>query len=157
MSVLPQSSPLFRKEGLAVSSRGEIVTMRIGNTDIPMHYEQAIDLSRWIRSEAAIIKRARGRQRTTRSLGIMHDAEAKAKPIPNHKPGVHVKERLAKWHRGDVTSEGNLICTRIGGYVFKLHFANAITVSHWLRIRGKEARNTAGDTRHWSAIGSIDA
>jgi hypothetical protein len=54
-----------------------------------------------------------------------------------------------------VWSEGRLVVARIGSNTFRLHFENALTLSQWLRMRAKESRNRAGDTRHWEEIANL--
>lgn len=154
--LFPQASPLL-KRSLEVTSKGENVILTIGNVDLPMHYEHAFDLSAWIREEAAFIKSGTGLGRVTRSLGMLHDDSAKAKPLP-HQPGtaIHVKPKLREYRRSDVSSQGRMVLVLIGTNTVSLHFQDALKIAQWLRVRAKEARNTAGDTRHWSEIGSVD-
>jgi hypothetical protein len=151
------SSPLLQKRNAEVSSKGELVILRIGNVDIPMHYEHALDISRWIRSEAKSAKSLSGRGKTVRSLGLMEDLAAKAVPLPRQ-PGVaiHVKQRLQTWHREDVWTVGKIVHVKIGSNTLTFHFETALKVAQWIRVRAKEARNRAGDVRHWSAIGTLE-
>lgn len=152
--IAPSSSPLFTKQGVEVSSLGENVILRIGNVDLPMRYEHALDVSRWVRIEARHAKSLTARPRTSRSLGIMHDADAKPeKPLPlTGGVAIHVKPKLQNWRREDVAAEGRVVAITIGNTTIKLHFENALKVSQWLRVRAKEAMNRAGDMRHWSTV-----
>lgn len=151
--LLASSSPLLTKQGVKVYALGESVVLTIGNAPLSMHYEQALALSRWIRQEAKAIKRLTTRAKTMRSLGVMHDADAKPKPLPYQRGvAIHVKDKQHSWNREDVWSEGRLVATRIGRHTFKLHFENALKIAQWLRLRAKEAKSTAGDPRHWSEI-----
>ncbi len=150
------SSPLL-KQGVEVSAKGDLVTLRIGNVDIPMPYEHALDLSRWIRLEARFAKAGTSRARTVRSLGILEDL--RTKPLP-YTPGVaiHVKEKLQTWHREDVEAIGRLVKIKIGPHTIQLHFESALRIAQWLRVRAKEAQRTVGDSRHWSTLkGESDA
>lgn len=154
-----QSSPLLTKQGLEVSANGEQVILRVGNVEIPMHFEQALDLSKWIRFEAALAKRGRNRAKTVRSLGILRNLEAPLdKALPDARGGlfgIHVKAKAKSWHREDVVLEGrSLVAIKIGSKTLRLHFEKALTISQWLRVRAKEAQRTAGDTRHWSEVKS---
>lgn len=155
----PQSSPLLTKGNLSVTSSGEDVFLNLGNQKLPMHYEHAMDISRWVRIEAGRIKSNLGLERTTRSLGILHDASAKPKrlaPRPRG-PSIHIKRATYSWDRRDVYPNGRLVCIKVGPHVLSLPFRTALKVSQWIRVRAKEARNTAGDTRHWSEIGKVEA
>jgi hypothetical protein len=156
--MFPQQSPLLTKQGVEVSSKGENVILRIGNVDLPMHYEHALDVSRWIREEGQVAKSLTGRRRTMRSLGILEDAAAKPSALPPPAPGVaiHVKPKLQDYRREDVRLEGRLVAIKIGRHTMRIHFESALKIAQWLRLRAKEARNRAGDTRHWSAIGAAD-
>lgn len=156
--LFPQSAPLL-KRGLEVFAKGEIVTLRIGNVDLPMHYEHALDISRWVRIEARDAKSLTGRSRTMRSLGVMHDADAKPlEPLPYQAgTAIHSNPKLRAWRREDVTTQGRLVLIKIGATTISLHFENALQVAQWIRVRAKEAMRTAGDTgRHWSVIGTLE-
>jgi hypothetical protein len=150
---MQQQSPML-KQGVEVSSKGESVILRIGNVDLAMHYEHAFDVSRWIREEAAICKRATGRSKMVRTLGIMTDANAKLKPLslPSSGVAIHVKDKQRSWKRSDVVAQGRLVLIKIGNTTISLHFESALKISQWIRLRAKEARNRAGDIRHWSEI-----
>ena len=149
--LFPQSSPLLTKQAMEVIAKGEHVILRIGNTDLTMHYEQALCLSRWMREEATYIKRGTGRGKTFRSLGTLHDANAKPpKPAPVAKGvSIHAKPKLLTWHRTDVKTNGRLVSAKIDGQVFEIHFETALKISQWLRHRAREAMANAGDTRPW--------
>lgn len=141
------------KQSIEVSSKGELVDLCVGNVHLPMHYEHAFDMSRWIREEAALCKRATGKRRTTRSLGTLHDAR-KSPPLPYDRGvAIHVKEKKQAWRREDVTAQGHLVLIKIGATTISLHFESALKIAQWIRLRAKEAKNRAGDTRHWSKIG----
>jgi len=65
---------------------------------------------------------------------------------------------LLQKQRIEVASEGTLVVLRIGNAELKMDYETAIQLSTWLRIRGKEAKNLAGDrSRHWSAVGNLAA
>lgn len=150
-----QASPLLTKQNVRVEADGENVFWWIGNTPIVMHYEHAFDVSRWMRAEAGAIKQAMGYGKTSRSLGVMHDAEAKPKRLaPRQRgPAIHVKPKPYQWDRRDVSTVGNRVSVKIGTHAAAVHFREALTLSQWIRVRAKQARNTVGDTRHWSEIG----
>jgi hypothetical protein len=53
-------APLLARQRIAVSSEGEMVVITIGNTDLRMHYEDALQLSQWVRVRAKEAKRRAG-------------------------------------------------------------------------------------------------
>lgn len=70
--------------------------------------------------------------------------------IITNAPNVLQKQRI------EVVSEGELVVLRVGNSELKMDHETAIQLSTWLRVRGKEAKQTAGDTsRHWSVIGNL--
>lgn len=153
MFPFPQASPLLTKQGVEVSSVGENVVLRVGNVDLTMHYEHALALSAWVRQEASYIKKATGRAKVARSLGTLHDASAKAVPLPLQAgTAIHVRPKLHEYRRSDVSTYGRLVLIKIGLNTISLHFESAFTIAQWLRMRAKESRNRVGDTRHWSEI-----
>jgi hypothetical protein len=59
--------------------------------------------------------------------------------------------------RMEVRAEGDRVKLSIGNAEMGMDYETALQLSQWLRIRGKEAKRTAGDlSRHWSAIGIIE-
>ena len=56
----------------------------------------------------------------------------------------------------EVTLDGTLVVLKIGNTTIKMEYETAIQLSTWLRVRGKQAKNIAGDTsRRWSVIGNL--
>ena len=50
-----------------------------------------------------------------------------------------------------------MVVLSIGNSDITMPYEAAIQLSQWLRVRGKEAKRTAGDmSRHWSAIGVLE-
>lgn len=54
------NSPLLSRQRMSVSVRGELVRLSIGNADIDMPYETAIQLSQWLRVRGKEAKRLSG-------------------------------------------------------------------------------------------------
>lgn len=54
------NSPLLSRQRIAVEARGEMVRLSIGNADIDMPYETAIQLSQWLRVRGKEAKRNAG-------------------------------------------------------------------------------------------------
>lgn len=62
-SMLPRinpTPPLLTRQKVSVSTRGEIVVITIGNSEICLHYSEAIPLSQWIRVRAKKAKALAG-------------------------------------------------------------------------------------------------
>jgi len=71
-------------------------------------------------------------------------------------PFVHSHANLLRRERIAVDVEGDLVTMRLGNVEVKLPYETALTLSQWLRVRGKQAKRTAGDTsRHWSVVGVL--
>ena len=54
------ASALLSKQRIAVAAEGELVKLTIGNADIKMPYETAIQLSQWLRVRGKEAKRNAG-------------------------------------------------------------------------------------------------
>jgi len=54
------TSNLLSKQRIAVDIEGELVKLSIGNTDIKMPYEAALQLSQWLRVRGKEAKRNAG-------------------------------------------------------------------------------------------------
>ena len=54
------NSPLLSKQRISVVARGDMVRLSIGNADIDMPYETAIQLSQWLRVRGKEAKRQAG-------------------------------------------------------------------------------------------------
>lgn len=65
---------------------------------------------------------------------------------------------LLQKQRIEVRTEGQLVVLQIGNTELRMEHETAIQLSTWLRVRGKEAKRTAGDaSRHWTVIGNLEA
>jgi len=68
-----------------------------------------------------------------------------------------VNSTLLSQQRISVGTEGDLVTLTIGNATIKMPYETAIQLSQWLRVRGKQAKNKAGDmSRHWSALAILD-
>jgi hypothetical protein len=54
------NSPLLSRQRIAVSARGDLVRLTIGNAHIDMPYETALQLSQWLRVRGKEAKRRAG-------------------------------------------------------------------------------------------------
>lgn len=72
-------------------------------------------------------------------------------------PNVIVRPALVAPTVVKVFTEGDIVCLQIGNSIMKMPYENALQISQWLRVRGKEAKRFAGDTsRHWSLLATLD-
>lgn len=68
-----------------------------------------------------------------------------------------VGSALLSQQRISVAAEGDMVKLTIGNAEIRMPYETAIQLSQWLRVRGKEAKRTAGDmSRHWSVIGLLE-
>lgn len=66
------NSPLLSRQRISVDARGELVRLSIGNADIDMPYETAIQLSQWLRVRGKQAKKAAGdMSRHWSAIGIL--------------------------------------------------------------------------------------
>ncbi len=64
---------------------------------------------------------------------------------------------LLSKQRIEVAAEGDMVRLSIGNYDLRMPYETALQLAQWLRVRGKQAKRTAGDmSRHWSAIGILE-
>lgn len=73
--MLVQNKNLLRQERIAVSSEGDLVLVQLGNVEVKLPYETALQLSQWLRVRAKEAKRRAGdTSRHWSLIGTMHDA-----------------------------------------------------------------------------------
>ena len=63
-----------------------------------------------------------------------------------------VNSPLLSRQRMSVEARGEMVRLTIGNAHVDMPYETAIQLSQWLRVRGKQARNTAGERAHWSQI-----
>jgi hypothetical protein len=83
------------------------------------------------------------------AVGVLHDASA-SKPKPRR-----FAEKLPEMLGAnglEVRAEGGMVVFTIGRTTAKLPYPVARNLAQWLRVRGKEAKHNAGETRHWSRL-----
>lgn len=72
-------------------------------------------------------------------------------------PNIVIKPPLAHLERIAVRAEGERVVLTIGNADITFDYETALKLSQWLRVRGKQAKRTAGDlSRHWSAIAILE-
>jgi hypothetical protein len=58
----------------------------------------------------------------------------------------------------EVFVDGTIVVLKVGNSELRLGYEDAIKLSTWMRVRGKQAKARAGDhSRHWSIIGNLTA
>jgi len=57
---MPVNSPLLSRQRIAVAAEGTLVVLTIGNVEVKMPYETAIQLSQWLRVRGKEAKRIAG-------------------------------------------------------------------------------------------------
>lgn len=141
---------LLRPGVIAVEARGELVLLQISDFRASMEFSTALELSAALKSEARAAKRCAGDDSHRYStMGVLRDAAADA-PRPS-RFAAKLPERLAAKSMR-VAQEGSLVALTINRVTARMPYQAALQLSQWLRVRGKEARNAAGEAAHWSQI-----
>jgi hypothetical protein len=72
---------LMQKQRIGVRTEGTLVVLQIGNSEMKMEYETAIQLSTWLRVKGKLAKRAAGDDsRKWHVIGNLRAVEAGEKP-----------------------------------------------------------------------------
>ena len=146
---------LLKQNFYGAACRGTLVVLTMGDQRYSLEFDLALKLSAAIRQHARIAKLCSGNhERGIRALGVLHDATA-AKP--RRKRFVERMPELLKPHGLDVGSEGQLVVLRVKRTTAKLPYPEALTLAQWIRVRGKEAKQNAGEPRHWSEVANMPA
>jgi len=67
-----------------------------------------------------------------------------------------VNKNLLRRERIAVSSENDLVVIQFGNVGVKVPYETAFLLSQWIRVRAKEAKSFAGDTKHhWSLAGIL--
>lgn len=139
-----------------ITSAGEHVIFRMGSTGWTLHYETALQLSSWMRSAAKHAKRFAGDlNRITRAIGTLHDAEKGPDLGQPFTPGglYPVNRDVVPLQMIGVKSQGVLVVIKLKNDTAEIPYKAAFAIAQWLRLRSKEAKRRAQDTkRHWSEI-----
>lgn len=143
---------IAQQMGVEVSTAGELVVLKIGNLGFSLHFATALKLSLELLESGRTVRRLFGQKTNYRVAGALTDAAAeKVKPSRfAAKPPPELK---------DVGAEacGRLVRLRLGAINADMPFEAALAMSQWLRIRGKEARNSINEKENWHRIAAADA
>lgn len=67
-----------------------------------------------------------------------------------------IRKDLMKAQQVAVESEGELVVLKFGNTTVKVHYTLAFQLAQWIRVRGKEAKNRAGDQqRYFNLLGTL--
>lgn len=58
--IVQSKPPVLTRQNLDVRAEGELIVITIGNSDLRLHYEDALQVSQWIRLRAKEAKRNAG-------------------------------------------------------------------------------------------------
>lgn len=71
-------------------------------------------------------------------------------------PNVIIKKPVLAPEKVAVTDEGELVALTIGNVTLRIHYADALEISQWIRMAAKRAKATAGDaTRNWALAANL--
>jgi hypothetical protein len=79
---LTKQSDLLLKQRVAVSIEGTLVVLKVGNSELKMDYETAIQISTWLRVRGKQAKRLAGdTSRHWSVIGLLEGIEAGERPF----------------------------------------------------------------------------
>ena len=143
-------SAILQSTRCHVRASGEIVIATFGDLSFNLDHETAIGIAVDLRMLARRLKYvAEDASRKFTVQGTLHDAHAR-------KPDTLIEGRVAKRFDYDVTAEGKVLKLRLQRTTIKIGYAEALKLAGWFRLAGKNARNTAGDNRHWTRIKDVE-
>lgn len=151
---------MLTRQTIDVSADGETVILKIGSTPIRMVFDVALKLAAWMRLAAQDAKRAAGDRSMAFSMRGMLTAErvSDRTPKPFRSKRVLQLVELTKGHALAVRRNGTMVVVTVGPHAITLPHEAALTISTWLRMRGKEAQGNAGALgEHWSKVGQVEA
>lgn len=139
-----------------VSAAGETVTLSLGTSVWPMHYETALVLAHWMKKCARTVRPKLALSKPM-GAGTLHDAEKGPDFGQPFTPGklYPVARSLVKLDRVSVGTDigGTLVAVRLGNDELTIGHMGAEVIAQWLRLRAKDCKRRAGDmNRHWSVI-----
>ena len=143
---------LLRKSYVAVEVSGELVLLGVGGFKVSLEFQPALELAAALRSEAAVAKRIAGDDASRKNvLGVLTNATPEKQPVSRFR-----KELPARLAARDlaVRHAGTNVEIHFGRQVMTLGYRDAMRVAQWLRVRGKQARNAAGERTHWAQLAS---
>ncbi len=126
-------------EQLSVATDGTSVVLSVGIGAICMGYETALNIARMLRIAGNIASRVAG-------IPVGERAELKRQPVMNGDyVSPHRKPADATGLPWRIDVDGEQVILQIGGIEMGFEGHDALTISAWLRHRGKAAKSIAGD------------
>jgi hypothetical protein len=143
---------------VSVSTAGELVVLAMGGAGVTMHFADALRVSALLLKHGREARRIDiGRMRSllpvVRALGSMSDAAAD-KVAPS-RWGRALPERY-KGSEIFVRTAGKTVEIRFRTQQADLPWEAALQISQWLRVRGKEARNSINEKAKWAEIAGAE-
>jgi hypothetical protein len=146
---------ILTQQKVEVDCIGELVVLSVGNVERSMEFHTAIRVAAEMREAARLIKRqCNDQSRRYRTAGSLHDASAPRLPVSkfNRTLPERVKDKDI-----DAGTDGFQVVLRVQNTYMAMPYDAALTISQWIRVRGKEARNHAGEAAHWSQFATETA
>lgn len=148
-------SALLQQTSIEVAAVGELVVLSLGNLAYSMEFDLALQVAADMTAAARDVKKSTGdKSRRYRVAGSMHDATPDKQVLTR----FHTKlpERIARKDIG-VRLKGAMVVLRLYKTEADIPYEAALSISQWLRVRAKEARNEAGEEAHWSDLVKQDS
>lgn len=138
---------------VAVSTRGELVGLSIGNVQVAMPFDVALQVAAAMTVESRIAKKTSGDSNMRfRARGLLHDANESR---PKERRFLESRFSLLRSQDIAVRHRGETVELRIGKRTAGFGYRAAIEIAQWLRLRGRQAKQVAGEGAHWSQIGRL--
>lgn len=139
---------VFTPQLVSVTSRGALVILAIGNVVRSLEFDVALRVAEEMSQAAKLAKRKCGdASRRYRTAGTLHDATAEKEAVSRFNRST--PERLSEI---EAYTDGFVVNLRVGRDILGIPYEAALTISQWIRLRAKEARNAVGETAHWSDL-----
>jgi hypothetical protein len=140
---------LLEATTVQVTQYGELVELAIGPEKWSMPFDVALSLAHALLTEGRVARKAAGYKGTNlRSSGLF---TAEDKPKFRQNRWQRIAAQLTK-HRMHVQADGSNVDVTLGHSRYGVPFDAALTISQWLRIHGRAARNEAGEKASWVKI-----
>lgn len=148
-------SDLLQKTGVSVTCRGELVILFFGSHGYSIEFPLALQIAAALHHEARMARLTAGMQiGGYRCLGTLTDANA-AKP--KRKRFMEKLPELLRCKHVGVKAEGSMVAFRVGTATRRMEYDSARTIAQWLRVKGREAKQNAGESRAWRDIANLKA
>lgn len=137
-----------------VSTAGELVVFEIGDQAFTLEFETALRVAGQMLLTSQAARRAAGVHGTNLRVGglLSDDAEPST-----YKQGRFEKlPPLVAKNQASCIPFGRGVRLKLGSSSMDMGWEAGLTISQWLRIRGKQARNNSGEKANWSKIAGME-